>query len=74
MEAVAKLTNVPTSPRKMRVVADFIRGARVVKALSILKHNNIDFKMLMAELILIIYLNNLSSLWCYLYFDSHEIL
>ena len=37
MEALAKLTNVPTSPRKMRVVADLIRGERVVKALSILK-------------------------------------
>ncbi len=37
MEAVAKLTNVPTSPRKMRVVADLIRGERVVTALSILK-------------------------------------
>ena len=37
MEAVAKLKNVPTSPRKMRVVADLIRGERVVKALSLLK-------------------------------------
>lgn len=37
MEAIAKLKNVPTSPRKMRVVADLIRGERVVKALSILK-------------------------------------
>jgi large subunit ribosomal protein L22 len=37
MKAVAKLTNVPTSPRKMRVVADLIRGVRVNKALSILK-------------------------------------
>ena len=37
MEAVAKLKNVPTSPRKMRFVADMIRGERVVKALSILK-------------------------------------
>jgi large subunit ribosomal protein L22 len=37
MEAVAKLTNVPTSPRKMRVVADLIRGERVNKALSLLK-------------------------------------
>ena len=26
MEAVAKLNNVPTSPRKMRLVADLIRG------------------------------------------------
>ena len=37
MEAIAKLTNVPTSPRKMRVVADLIRGERVNKALSLLK-------------------------------------
>jgi len=38
MEAVAKLNNVPTSPRKMRTVADLIRGAKVNRALSILKH------------------------------------
>lgn len=37
MEAVAKLNNVPTSPRKMRLVADLIRGQRVNRALSILK-------------------------------------
>jgi len=37
MEAIAKLKNVPTSPRKMGVVADLIRGERVNKALSILK-------------------------------------
>ncbi len=37
MEAVAKLKNVPTSPRKMRLVADLIRGERVTNALSILK-------------------------------------
>ncbi|MEX2336702.1 MAG: 50S ribosomal protein L22 [Fulvivirga sp.] len=37
MEAVAKLKNVPTSPRKMRLVADLIRGERVGKALNILK-------------------------------------
>ncbi len=34
---VAKLKNVPTSPRKMRLVADMIRGQRVTKALNILK-------------------------------------
>ena len=34
----AKLTNVPTSPRKMRLVADLIRGERVNKALNILKY------------------------------------
>ena len=37
MEAVAKLRNVPTSPRKMRLVADLIRGQKVSKALNILK-------------------------------------
>ena len=37
MEAVAKLNNVPTSPRKMRLVADMIRGQEVDRALSILK-------------------------------------
>lgn len=37
MEALAKLKNVPTSPRKMRLVADLIRGEKVNKALNILK-------------------------------------
>ncbi|MGL1887731.1 MAG: 50S ribosomal protein L22 [Reichenbachiella sp.] len=37
MEAVAKLNNVPTSPRKMRVVADMVRGQRVNIALNMLK-------------------------------------
>lgn len=37
MEAVAKLKNVPTSPRKMRMVADLIRGKKVNRALSLLK-------------------------------------
>ncbi len=37
MEAVAKLKNVPTSPRKMRLVADLIRGEKVNRALNILK-------------------------------------
>ena len=34
----ARLVNVPTSPRKMRLVADLIRGERVNKALNILKY------------------------------------
>ena len=38
MEAVAKLRNVPTSPRKMRLVADLIRGQRVSRALGLLKY------------------------------------
>ena len=33
----AKLNNVPTSPRKMRLVADMIRGMEVNKALGVLK-------------------------------------
>ena len=37
MEAIAKLNNVPTSPRKMRVIADMIRGERVNLALNLLK-------------------------------------
>lgn len=37
MEAIAKLNNVPTSPRKMRLVADEIRGERVGYAMNVLK-------------------------------------
>ncbi|MHA6246601.1 50S ribosomal protein L22 [Pontibacter sp. CAU 1760] len=37
MEAVAKLKNVPTSPRKMRLVAGLIRGKSVSRALNLLK-------------------------------------
>ncbi len=33
----AKLRNVPTSPRKMRLVADMIRGMEVNRALGVLK-------------------------------------
>ena len=36
--STAYLKNVPSSPRKMRLVADIIRGERVSKALSILKY------------------------------------
>jgi large subunit ribosomal protein L22 len=39
MEAVAKLRNYPTSPRKMRLLADLIRGEKVEKALAILEFN-----------------------------------
>ncbi len=37
--AFAKLNNYPSSPRKMRLVADLIRGKEVYMALTILKHN-----------------------------------
>ena len=36
-QAFAKLNNCPTSPRKMRLVADLVRGEDVYKALNILK-------------------------------------
>ena len=35
--AFAKLNNCPTSPRKMRLVADQVRGEEISKALAILK-------------------------------------
>lgn len=35
----AKLNNCPTSPRKMRLVADLISGVNVELALNILKHS-----------------------------------
>ena len=37
MEAVAKLRNIPSSPRKMRLVADLVRGKKVSEAQAILK-------------------------------------
>jgi large subunit ribosomal protein L22 len=39
MEAVARLRNYPTSPRKMRLLADVIRGMKVNHALDFLKYN-----------------------------------
>ena len=38
--SVAKLKNVPSSPRKMRLVADMVRGKEVFKALGLLKFSN----------------------------------
>ena len=35
----AKLNSCPTSPRKMRLIADMVRGVRVDKALHLLKYN-----------------------------------
>ena len=39
-EYFAKLRNVPSSPRKMRLVVDMIRGQEAFKALGILKFSN----------------------------------
>ena len=40
--AFAKLNKSPIAPRKMRLVADLIRGVEVNKALNILQHNAKD--------------------------------
>ncbi|WP_111685492.1 50S ribosomal protein L22 [Winogradskyella tangerina] len=37
--AFAKLNNCPTSPRKMRLVADLVRGEKAERALQILRFN-----------------------------------
>jgi large subunit ribosomal protein L22 len=39
-KSFAKLNNCPTSPRKMRLVVDMIRGQEVNRALDILKFSN----------------------------------
>lgn len=38
-KGIAVLRNCPTSPRKMRLVADLIRGMDVLKAMHVLQHN-----------------------------------
>ena len=49
--AIAQLRNVPTSPRRMRQVADLIRGVEVEKALGILRfstrHSSRDLEKLL---------------------------
>ena len=39
-QAFAKLLDVPSSPRKMRLVVDMVRGKEVFRALGILKFSN----------------------------------
>jgi large subunit ribosomal protein L22 len=47
----AKLNNVPTSPRKMRLIADMIRGMEVNKALSVLKFSTKEASSKMEKLL-----------------------
>lgn len=47
----AKLNNVPTSPRKMRLVADMIRGMEVNKALSVLRFSSKEASIRMEKLL-----------------------
>jgi large subunit ribosomal protein L22 len=50
--AFAKLNDCPTSPRKMRLVADLVRGVDVDKALAILKFTNKDAALRLEKLLL----------------------
>ena len=47
----AKLNGVPTSPRKMRLVADMIRGMEVNRALGVLKFSNKEASIRMEKLL-----------------------
>lgn len=50
--AFAKLNNCPTSPRKMRLVADIIRGESVSKALYILRYSKKEASERLEKLLL----------------------
>jgi large subunit ribosomal protein L22 len=50
--ASAILRNCPTSPRKMRLVADLIREVEVNKALNILKYNSKEASRRLEKLLL----------------------
>ena len=52
MAAVARLRNHPTSPRKMRLLVDLIRGMKVEKALAELEHNAKDSAVPLRKLVL----------------------
>lgn len=49
--AFAKLTNVPSSPRKMRLVADMIRGKEVFRAIGLLKFSSKDAAAQLSKLL-----------------------
>ena len=50
--AFAKLNNCPTSPRKMRLMADLIRGEGVDKALSVLRFSQKESSVRLEKLLL----------------------
>ena len=51
-KAQARLRNVPTSPRKMRLVTDLIRGQEVNRALDILKFSKQEASRRLEQLLL----------------------
>lgn len=50
--AFAKLNNCPTSPRKMRLVADLVRGQKVERALNILRFSQKEASRKLEKLLL----------------------
>jgi len=48
----AKLNNCPTSPRKMRLVADLVRGKNVMDAINILKFTNKEAAQRLEKLVI----------------------
>ncbi|NBC57266.1 MAG: 50S ribosomal protein L22 [Bacteroidetes bacterium] len=50
--AFAKLNNCPTSPRKMRLVTDLVRGMEVEKALQVLKFSKKEAAQRVEKLLL----------------------
>lgn len=50
--AFAKLNNCPTSPRKMRLVADLVRGQKVEKALNLLRFSTKEASRKLEKLLL----------------------
>ena len=50
--AFAKLNNCPTSPRKMRLVTDLVRGMEIEKALSVLKFSKKEAAQRVEKLLL----------------------
>lgn len=48
----AKLSNCPTSPRKMRLIADLVRGENIDRAMQILKYNPKEASLRVEKLLL----------------------
>jgi large subunit ribosomal protein L22 len=55
--AFAKLNNCPTSPRKMRLVADLVRGQKVERALNILRFSSKEASRKLEKLVLSVIAN-----------------
>jgi large subunit ribosomal protein L22 len=49
--AFARLNDSPIAPRKMRLVADLVRGVEVNKALNILQHNSKNASVSLGKLL-----------------------